>query len=162
MIHFRIKGWNHSFSEIHNGEHLMNFNINYHFADFVENDKLFDWNFSATCSNRIPYFSIWRLFAELKSMLVMLFIVHIFVALFICSRIPFVWLLNDFTEVYSYLLMAVYAKYCYNFRTPEVKLSLVARKDQHTIYFQINGKVFQVIRQTTLGSDTLSLHRNQT
>ena len=38
----------------------------------------------------------------------MSFIVHIFVALFICSRIPSVWLLNDFTEVYSYLWMAVY------------------------------------------------------
>ena len=42
MIDFRIKGWNYSFSEINNREHLMNFNINYHFADSVENDKLFD------------------------------------------------------------------------------------------------------------------------
>ena len=41
-------------------------------------------------------------------MLVMSFIAHIFVALFICSRIPFVCLLHDFTEVYSYLWMAVY------------------------------------------------------
>ena len=41
-------------------------------------------------------------------MLVMSFIVHIFVALFICSHIPFAWLLNDFTEAYSYLWMAVY------------------------------------------------------
>ena len=41
-------------------------------------------------------------------MLVMSFIVYIFVALFICSRIPFVCLLNNFTEVYSYLWMAVY------------------------------------------------------
>ena len=73
----------------------MNFNINYHFADFEENDKLFDWNFSATCSKLIPQFSIWWLFAELKSMLAMSFIVHIFVALFICSPIPFIWLLND-------------------------------------------------------------------
>ena len=40
-------------------------------------------------------------------MLVMSFTVHIFVALFICSRMPFVYLLNDFTEVYSYLWMAV-------------------------------------------------------
>ena len=41
-------------------------------------------------------------------MLVTSYIVHIFVALFICFRISFVCLLNDFTEVYSYLLMAVY------------------------------------------------------
>ena len=54
MIDFGIKGWNHSFSEINNGEHLMNFNINYHFADFEENDKFFDRNFSATCSKLIP------------------------------------------------------------------------------------------------------------
>ena len=54
MIDFGIKGWNHSFSEINNGEHLMNFNINYYFADFVENNKLFDRNFSATCSKLIP------------------------------------------------------------------------------------------------------------
>ena len=33
---------------------------------------------------------------------------HIFVAVFICSRIPFVCLLNDLTEVYSYLWMTVY------------------------------------------------------
>ena len=31
-----------------------------------------------------------------------------FVTLFVCLRIPFVCLLNDFTEVYSYLWMAVY------------------------------------------------------
>ena len=31
-----------------------------------------------------------------------------FFALFICSRIPSVCLLNDFNEVYSYLWMAVY------------------------------------------------------
>ena len=54
MIDVGIKGWNHSFSEINNGTHLMNFNINYNFADFVENDKLFDWNFSATYSKLIP------------------------------------------------------------------------------------------------------------
>ena len=41
-------------------------------------------------------------------MLVMYFIVHFFGALFVCLRIPFVCLLNDFTEVYSYLWMAVY------------------------------------------------------
>ena len=46
MNDFGIKGWNHSCSEINNEEHLMNFNINYHFADFEENDKLFDRNFS--------------------------------------------------------------------------------------------------------------------
>ena len=33
----------------------MNFNINYHFADFEENDELFDGNFSATCSKLIFY-----------------------------------------------------------------------------------------------------------
>ena len=33
MIDFGIKGWNHNFSEFNNGENLMNFNINYHFAD---------------------------------------------------------------------------------------------------------------------------------
>ena len=38
----------------------------------------------------------------------MSFIVHIFVVLFICFRIHFVCLLNVFTEVYSYLWMAVY------------------------------------------------------
>ena len=54
MIDFGIKGWNHSFSEINNGEHLMNFNINYHFADFEENDKFFDRNFSAISSKLIP------------------------------------------------------------------------------------------------------------
>ena len=54
MNDFWIEGWNHSFSEINNGEHLVNFNINYHFADFVVNDKLFDWNFSATCLKLIP------------------------------------------------------------------------------------------------------------
>ena len=32
-----------------------------------------------------------------------------FVTLFVCLRIPFVCLLNDFTEVYSYLWMAVYS-----------------------------------------------------
>ena len=41
-------------------------------------------------------------------MLVMSFIVHMFVVLFSYFCIPFVCLLNDFTEVYSYLLMAVY------------------------------------------------------
>ena len=41
-------------------------------------------------------------------MLVMPFIVHIFVDLFICSRIPFECSLNDFTEVYSKLWIAVY------------------------------------------------------
>ena len=41
-------------------------------------------------------------------MLVMSFIVHIFVALFICFRIPFVCALNNFTEVYSYLWKTVY------------------------------------------------------
>ena len=35
-------------------------------------------------------------------------IMNIFVALYICFRTPFVCLLNDFTEVYSYLWMAVY------------------------------------------------------
>ena len=34
MIDYGIKGWNHSFSEFNNGKHLMNFNINYYFADF--------------------------------------------------------------------------------------------------------------------------------
>ena len=34
-------------------------------------------------------------------MLVMPFIVYIFVDLFICSRIPFLCLLNDFTEMYT-------------------------------------------------------------
>ena len=82
--------------------------MNYHFADFEEDDKLFDWFFSATCSKLIPSFSIWWPFSELKWMLVKAFTVHIFFALFICSRIPFVCLLNDFTEVYSYLWMAVY------------------------------------------------------
>ena len=43
-------------------------------------------------------------------MLVMSFMVHIFVALFGCFRIHFVLLLNDFTEVYSYLWMTVYSK----------------------------------------------------
>ena len=33
---------------------------------------------------------------------------HIFVALFICLRTPFVCLLNDFTKVYSYLTITVY------------------------------------------------------
>ena len=42
MIDFGIKDRSHSFGEFNNGEHLMNFNINYHFADFGENDKLFD------------------------------------------------------------------------------------------------------------------------
>ena len=46
MIDFGIKGWNHNFSEFNNGEHIMNFNINYHFADFEEYDKLFEWNFN--------------------------------------------------------------------------------------------------------------------
>ena len=41
-------------------------------------------------------------------MLVMSFIMHVFVALAICILTPFVCLLNDFTEVYSYLWMAVY------------------------------------------------------
>ena len=41
-------------------------------------------------------------------MLVMSFIEQKFVALFVSFRIPFVCLLNDFTEVYSYLWMAVY------------------------------------------------------
>ena len=92
-------------------EHFTNFNINFHFADFEEYDKLFDRNFSATCSKLIPQFTIWWLFTKLKAMLVMSFIVHIFVALFICSRIHFVCLLNDFTEVYSYLWMAVYVQF---------------------------------------------------
>ena len=39
MIVFGIKGWNHSSSEFNGGEHLMNFNIAYHFADFEEYDK---------------------------------------------------------------------------------------------------------------------------
>ena len=43
-------------------------------------------------------------------MLVMELIMHIFVALFICFRTRFVCLLNNFTEVYSYLWMAVYMK----------------------------------------------------
>ena len=47
MIDFGIKGWNHSFSVFNNGQHLMNFNINYHFANFEEYDKLFDRNLSA-------------------------------------------------------------------------------------------------------------------
>ena len=42
MIDFGIKVRRYSFREINNGEHLMNYNINYHFADFEENDKLFD------------------------------------------------------------------------------------------------------------------------
>ena len=42
MIEFGIKGRSHSFGEFNNREHLMNFNINYNFADFEENDKLFD------------------------------------------------------------------------------------------------------------------------
>ena len=42
MIDFGIKGKNHSFSEFNNREHLMNFNINNHFADFEEYDKLFE------------------------------------------------------------------------------------------------------------------------
>ena len=54
MIDFGSKGWNNSFSEINNREHLTNFHINDHFADFVENDKFFEWNFSATCSKLIP------------------------------------------------------------------------------------------------------------
>ena len=41
-------------------------------------------------------------------MIVMSFIVHISVALLICFRIRFICLLNDFTEVYSYLWIAVY------------------------------------------------------
>ena len=59
MIAFGIKGRNHSFSEFNNGERLMNFNKNYHFADFEEYNKLFDWNLSAPCSKLIPSFSIW-------------------------------------------------------------------------------------------------------
>ena len=59
MIVFGIRGKTHSLSEFNKGEHLMNFNINYHFADFDEYDKLFDWNFSATGSKLIPSFSIW-------------------------------------------------------------------------------------------------------
>ena len=43
-------------------------------------------------------------------MLVTSFIVHIFVVLFICFHIPFICLLNDFTEVYNYLWMAVYIR----------------------------------------------------
>ena len=39
MIDFGIKGRSHNFGEFNNGEHLMNFNTNYHFADFDENDK---------------------------------------------------------------------------------------------------------------------------
>ena len=54
MIDFGIKGWNHNLSDFNNGEHLMNFNLNYHFADFEESDKRFDWNFSAQCSKLIP------------------------------------------------------------------------------------------------------------
>ena len=54
MIDFRIKGWDHSLSDFNNKEHLMKFNINYHFADFEENDKFFDWNFSVPCSKLIP------------------------------------------------------------------------------------------------------------
>ena len=42
MIDLRIKGRSHSFGEFNNGEHSMNFNINYNFADFEETDKLFD------------------------------------------------------------------------------------------------------------------------
>ena len=41
-------------------------------------------------------------------MLVMSFIMHIFAALFICFRTPFVCLLNNFTELYSYSRMAMY------------------------------------------------------
>ena len=54
MIDFEIKGRIHSFVEFNNAEHLMNFNINYHFADFEENDKLFDKNFSVPCSKLLP------------------------------------------------------------------------------------------------------------
>ena len=42
MSDFGIKGGSHSFDEFNNGEHLMYFNINYPFADFEGNDKLFD------------------------------------------------------------------------------------------------------------------------
>ena len=53
MIDFGIKGWDHSLSDFNNGEHLMNFFKNYHFADFEIKDKFFDWNFSAQCSKLI-------------------------------------------------------------------------------------------------------------
>ena len=43
-------------------------------------------------------------------MLAMSFIMHIFVGLFSCFRTTFVYLMNEFTEVYGYLWMAVYVK----------------------------------------------------
>ena len=54
MIDFGMRDWNHSLSDFNNGEHLMKLYMNYHFADFEENDKFFDWNFSMQCSIMIP------------------------------------------------------------------------------------------------------------
>ena len=34
----KIKGWKHSLNDFNSGEHLMNFNIIFHFANFEEND----------------------------------------------------------------------------------------------------------------------------
>ena len=34
MIGFGIKDWDYKLNDLNNGEHLMNFNLNYHFADF--------------------------------------------------------------------------------------------------------------------------------
>ena len=53
-LSLELRVGSHSFGEFNNGEHLMNFNINYNFADFEENDKLFDQNFSAPYSKLIP------------------------------------------------------------------------------------------------------------
>ena len=38
MIDFGIKGRNHNFNDFNNGEDLMNFKLNYHFADFEVSD----------------------------------------------------------------------------------------------------------------------------
>ena len=64
-------------------------------------------------------------------MLVMSFIVHMFVALFICLRIPFVCLLNDLTEVYTHLWMAEYSVEFYTLKLYMEELRYDIRVTSH-------------------------------
>ena len=38
VIDFGIKGWNHNLIDFNNREHLMNYNLYNHFADFEESE----------------------------------------------------------------------------------------------------------------------------
>ena len=89
-----IKGWNNSSSDFNNGEHLMNFNINYYFAEFEENDRFFDWNVTMLEADTVIFYLIAICWVEVNaSDVIYSAYFHCFICLF---SYPFCMLIEQF------------------------------------------------------------------